>query len=92
MATTTMSISLPKALKDYIQKRVAEGDFSNASDYIRQLLREERKSRAEKRLEILLLEGLDSGEPEEATDDYWNDLIAETDTIVEARRKRKKRA
>jgi antitoxin ParD1/3/4 len=92
MATTTMSISLPKALKDYIQKRVAEGDFSNASDYVRQLLREERKSRAEKRLEILLLEGLDSGEPEEATDDYWNDLIAETDTIVEARRKRKKRA
>ena len=92
MATTTMSISLPKALKDYIQKRVAEGDFSNASDYIRQLLREERKSRAEKRLEILLLEGLDSGAPEEATDDYWNDLIAETDTIVEARRKRKKRA
>ena len=92
MATTTMSISLPKALKDYIQKRVAEGDFSNASDYVRQLLREERKSRAEKRLEILLLEGLDSGEPQEATDDYWNDLIAETDTIVEARRKRKKRA
>jgi len=92
MATTTMSISLPQALKDYIQKRVAEGDFSNASDYIRQLLREERKSRAEKRLEILLLEGLDSGPPEEATDDYWNDLIAETDAIVETRRKRKKRA
>ena len=92
MATTTMSISLPKALKDYIQKRVAEGDFSNASDYIRQLLREERKSRTEKRLEILLLEGLDSGPPEEATDDYWNDLIAETDAIVETRRKRKKRA
>jgi antitoxin ParD1/3/4 len=92
MATTTMSISLPKALKDYIQKRVAEGDFSNASDYIRQLLRDERKARAEKRLEVLLLEGLDSGPPEEATDDYWNDLIAETDVIVETRRKRKKRA
>jgi antitoxin ParD1/3/4 len=92
MATTTMSISLPKALKDYIQKRVAEGDFSNASDYIRQLLRDERKARAEKRLEVLLLEGLDSGPPEEATDDYWNDLIAETDAIVETRRKRKKRA
>lgn len=92
MVTTTMSISLPKALKDYIRKRVAEGDFSNASDYIRQLLREERKARAEKRLEVLLLEGLDSGEPEEATDDYWSDLIAETDAIVAARRKRKKRA
>ena len=92
MATTTMSISLPEALKDYIQKRVAEGDFSNASDYIRHLLRDERKTRAEKHLEILLLEGLDSGPPEEATDDYWNDLIAETDAIVEARRTRKKRA
>ncbi len=89
MATTTMSISLPKALKDYIQKRVAEGDFSNASDYVRQLLREERKSRAEKRLEILLLEGLDSGPPEEVGENDYDDLMREVSgKITQAKRKR----
>lgn len=92
MTTKTMSISLPATLKDYIKKRVAEGDFSNSSDFIRHLLREERKVRAEKRLEVLLLEGLDSGPPEEATEIYWHNLIAETDRIVEGRRRQKKRA
>ncbi len=89
MSTTTMSISLPKALKDYIQKRVAEGDFSNASDYIRQLLREERKVRAEKRLEVLLLEGLDSGPPEEVGENDYDDLMREVNGILaQAKRKR----
>ncbi len=40
-------------------------------------------------LEKLLLEGLSSGEPQEATADYWNELISETDAIVESARKQK---
>jgi antitoxin ParD1/3/4 len=89
MATTTMSISLPEALKDYIKKRVAEGDFSNASDYVRHLLRDERKARAEKHLEVLLLEGLDSGPPVEVGENDYDDLMRECDEIIEqAKRKR----
>jgi antitoxin ParD1/3/4 len=39
MATTTLNISLPEALKAHVQKRVAGGAFSNASDFVRALIR-----------------------------------------------------
>jgi antitoxin ParD1/3/4 len=39
MATTTLNISLPEALKEHVRKRVAEGGFSNASDFVRALIR-----------------------------------------------------
>ena len=63
MTTTSMNISLPQSLKDFVMERVAEKAYSNPSDYVRALIREDRKCRAEERLEQLLLEGLQSGEP-----------------------------
>ena len=39
MPTTTLNISLPEALKEHVQKRVAECAFSNASDFVRALIR-----------------------------------------------------
>jgi antitoxin ParD1/3/4 len=39
MSTTTLNISLPEALKEHVQRRVAEGVFSNASDFVRALIR-----------------------------------------------------
>ena len=38
-----MNVSLPETLKDYVQERVAEGTFSNPSDYVRALIREDMK-------------------------------------------------
>jgi antitoxin ParD1/3/4 len=62
MATTSLNISLPEALKEFVHERVAEKAYSNPSDYIRTLIREDQKRRAEEKLEDLLLEGLASGE------------------------------
>lgn len=43
----TMNISLPEPLKQYVEKRVEEGHYSSASEYIRKLIREdEHESRA----------------------------------------------
>jgi antitoxin ParD1/3/4 len=42
----TMNISLPDALKEYVESCVAEGRFSNASDYVRDLIRSEQKNKA----------------------------------------------
>lgn len=64
MPNTSMNVSLPEMLKDYVQERVAEGTYSTPSDYVRALIRDDMKRRAEDRLEALLLEGLDAGEPE----------------------------
>jgi antitoxin ParD1/3/4 len=73
-ADTSLNVSLPEALKDYVQRRVAEGAFRDPSDYVGALIRGDRKRQAEARLEALLLEGLDSG-PAEPMD--WPAIRAE---------------
>lgn len=43
----------------------------SASDYVRALIREDQKRKAEEKLEALLLKGLDSGEPIEVNTAWW---------------------
>jgi len=74
--TTTMNISIPEALRDYVDERIAEGGYANASDYVRALIREDRARQAKARIEDKLLEGLASGPPVEATDAHWEGLKA----------------
>jgi antitoxin ParD1/3/4 len=81
-----MSISLPESLKDFIRDRVNDGHYSNPSDYIRALVREDQKRQAEEKLEALLLEGLASGPSQEATPDYWQDLMREAKTRIATRK------
>lgn len=61
MSTATLHISLSDTLKRRVKERVEEEHFSNPSDYVRTLIREDLKRRDERRLEKMLLEGLASG-------------------------------
>ena len=70
---TSLNISLPQALKDYLESQVKEGGYSTPSEYIRTLVREDQKRRAEQTLEALLLEGINSGKPIEITSEYWEE-------------------
>jgi antitoxin ParD1/3/4 len=56
----TMNISLPETLKEFIDRQVASGRYSSASEYVRELVREDEKRQAQERLEAMLLEGLNS--------------------------------
>ncbi len=67
---TTMNVSLPESLRNFTEQRVAMG-YSSASEYIRELIREDRKRVAQDRLEELILDGIDSGFPVEMTNEYW---------------------
>jgi antitoxin ParD1/3/4 len=71
MSMTSLNVSLPQRLKDFVEKRVKEGGYSTPSEYVRELLREDQKRRSEEKLEAFLLEGLDSGKPIEITPEYW---------------------
>ena len=65
MTNTTLHISLPERLKELVEERVKRtGTYSNASDYVRSLIRADLERAGEERLEALLLDGLASGEPE----------------------------
>ena len=66
----TMNISLPEPLKKFVDHQIAEGRYSSVSEYIRELIRDDEKRKAEGRLEALLLEGLDSEESELTRQDF----------------------
>ncbi len=69
----TMNIALPESMKLFVQERVSEGGYSSASEYVRELIRADQKRRVEERIDALLLEGLDSGEPVAVTKEYWDE-------------------
>jgi antitoxin ParD1/3/4 len=69
----TMNIALPESMKHYVQERVSEGGYSSVSEYVRELIRIDQKRKVEERIDALLLEGLDSGEPIPVTKDYWEE-------------------
>lgn len=39
----TMNVSLPDPMKDWVESRTRDGRFSNASDYVRHLIRNDRE-------------------------------------------------
>ncbi len=40
---TTMNISLPQELRTFVDSQVSEGDYTSSSEYVRELLRNERE-------------------------------------------------
>jgi antitoxin ParD1/3/4 len=58
----TMNVSLPDAMKDWVEAQSRSGRYSNASDYVRDLIRRD-QDRAAKiaRMQALVSEGLESG-------------------------------
>jgi antitoxin ParD1/3/4 len=74
MDKSSLNISLPTAMKEFIESKVASGGYGTASEYIRELVRLAQKLEAKERLEALLLEGLESGNAVEATPEFWQGL------------------
>ena len=55
----TMNIFLPAPLVEWIEERVRNGQYANASDYIRDLIRDDHERRES--LVLALIEGEESG-------------------------------
>jgi antitoxin ParD1/3/4 len=70
-----MNISLPKALRSFVEERVSASSYTSASEYVRELIRKDRERHAAlDRLEECLLEGLASGPSTEWTEQDWASL------------------
>jgi len=80
-------ISLPDPLKEFVDHQIAEGRYSTVSEYIRDLIRDDEKRKAEERLEALLLEGLESEESELTRQDF--DEIRK-EALAQLKRRKKK--
>ena len=59
----TMNVSLPDPMKDWVESRTHDGRFSNASDYVRHLIRKDQERQAAiEALQSEITAGLASGE------------------------------
>ena len=71
MSTTTMNISLPEPLRKFVDRQVKERGYAGASDYVRELIRNDEKRAAAELLRTLIAEGLASGETAPVNEAYW---------------------
>jgi len=85
----SMNISLPEAMKQFVDGQIAQGRFSSASEYVRGLIRADEKRKAEEELEAKLLEGLNGAESELTAAD-WRAIRKEALARVQARSKKRR--
>jgi antitoxin ParD1/3/4 len=80
----TMNISLPKKMKDWVEKRASEGSYANSSDYVRDLIRED-EERQQVYDEIMQAAeaGLTSGFSERTPQQIVDATLAEIDAEAE---------
>ncbi len=73
----TMNVSLPDLMKEWVENQIKTGHFSNASDYVRDLIRrdQEYQDRREMLIKALIV-GENSGESEHSIEDIWQGVKA----------------
>ena len=85
----TMNISLPKKMKDWVEKRASEGSYANSSDYVRDLIREdEERQKAYDEIMQAAEEGLAGGFSERTPQEIVDATLAEIDAEAKAAKRR----
>lgn len=69
MATVRKTITLTDAQDDWIKAQVVSGDYTNDSEYLRDLIRREQEKASA--LKAAIDEGLVSGPSDQSLDDIW---------------------
>lgn len=67
----TLNVSMPDVMRDWIDAQVRSGEYANASDYIRDLIRHDQRARD--RVQLALIEGEKSGLSEKSVLDIVNE-------------------
>lgn len=64
----SMNISLPDAMRDWVQEQIDSGKYASASDYVRDLIRHDQEY-ASQFIQNAISEGLESGISDRSMDD-----------------------
>ena len=67
----TLNISIPDIMRTWISTQVEEGNYANASDYIRDLIRHDQRQQDE--IRIALIEGENRGTSKRRVTDIINE-------------------
>lgn len=70
-----MHVALPRPLKDWVDRQVAQGGYGTAGEYIREVLRRERAQQGlRRRIDSRLLDGIEDDAEAEMTLRDWDDI------------------
>ena len=69
---SSIPVNLPQDLQEFVEAKVKDGQFANASEYIVALVDVARRKKSE--IEAALIEGLESGPAEQWTSQEWQDM------------------
>ena len=75
--------------KNLVDDQVGSGRYSSASEYVRDLIRDDEKRKAQEKLEAMLMEGIQRSGPTEMRREDWEDIRREAVKQFEARKSRK---
>lgn len=77
----TMNVSLPDPMKEWVEAQSQTGRYSNASDYVRDLIRRDQE-RTDKiaHMQKLVDEGLASGISDKNMDEIWETARVRAET------------
>lgn len=64
-----ISASIPDNLKGWIDLQIETGNYSSASDYLRDLIRNDQRQLMH--LDMLILQGMNSGDDIKVDNEYW---------------------
>ncbi len=70
-----INIILPDEVRAYVETQVKAGAYSSIGEYLLDLVQQDKKRKAQAKLESLLKEGINS-EAQEVTPLYWQSLKA----------------
>lgn len=76
----TMNVSLPDAMKDWVEAQAKTGRYSNASDYVRDLIRRD-QARTDKIAEMqhFVNDGIESGVGNKSADELFAAATAQAE-------------
>jgi antitoxin ParD1/3/4 len=74
MANIRKSITFTEPLNNWVQSLISAGEYTNESEYIRDLIRRDRKDNSEtQRLRAAIQEGIDSGISTKSLEDIFEE-------------------
>ena len=80
----SMNISLPEPLKQFVDGQIAQGRYSSASEFVRELIRADEQRKVQAQLEAKLLEGLQGPEADVSAAE-WRAIRSDAMAILAAR-------
>ncbi len=68
---SSINISLPESMKTFVEKQVAQGGYGSVSEYLQELITQDKKRQMREYIEELLIAGLESEEAIEVNNQWW---------------------